>query len=265
MGELLFIGLGLHDESDITLRGLEEARECDQLYAEFFTSRLMGTTLERLSEMYGKEVQLVSREEVEVSDLLVEAAKAGKVGLLVPGDPMAATTHVELRLRADREGVPTRVIHGVSALTAAAGVLGLQVYKFGRTVSIPFPERGYEPTSPYEGLSQNLEAGLHTLALLDIKGERCMTAREGLEYLLKCEGKLRRGVFRRDTLACAVARLGSSELKVRADRVASLLEEDLGPPLHVLVVPGRLHFMEVESLVAFAGLPEEVARTLSHE
>jgi diphthine synthase len=170
---------------------------------------------------------------------------------------------VELRLRAHRAGVSTRVISGVSALTATAGALGLQVYKFGRTVSIPFPEEGYEPTSPYERLRENLSAGLHTLALLDIREDRCMTAREGIEYLLDCEERLGKGAFKPDTLVCAVARLGSARPVVRAHRAASLLGEDLGPPLHLLVVPGKLHFMEVESLEAFAALPGEVARTLS--
>jgi diphthine synthase len=35
---------------------------------------------------------------------------------------------------------------------------------------------------------------------------------------------------------------------------------DFGPPLHTLVIPGKLHFMETEALVAFAGLPPELAR-----
>ncbi|MFQ5837951.1 MAG: diphthine synthase [Thermoplasmata archaeon] len=265
MGELLFIGLGLYDEKDVTLRGLEEARSCDLLFTELFTSRLMGTTLERLSDLHGKEIRVLSREEVEGGDLVVEATRRGRVGFLVAGDPMAATTHVELRLRAHREDVPTRVISGVSALTSVAGVLGLQIYKFGRTITIPFRERGFEPVSPYEMLGENRSAGLHTLALLDIEDDRYMTACEGMEYFLECEAKLSREAFVPETLVCAVGRLGSPEPLLRADQVKVLLEEDLGPPLHVLVIPGKLHFMEVECLSAFAGLPEALAQHLSSE
>lgn len=262
MGELVFIGLGLYDEKDVTLKGLEEARSCDVLFAEFYTSSLLGTRRSELSALYRKEVQELSREEVEVSNRIVEAAREGKVGFLVAGDPMAATTHVELRLRAHRAGVKTRIVAGVSALTASAGALGLQVYKFGRTTTIPFPQEGFEPDSPYRVVADNRAAGLHTLILLDISGDTYMTAREGLENLVSWEEKQSRGAVTPETLACVVGRLGSASPHLRADRVRVLLQEDLGQPLHVIIIPGRLHFMEVECLTAFAGLPEGLVKEL---
>ncbi len=262
MGELIFIGLGLYDEKDVTVRGLEEARSCDTLFAELYTSNVLGSSLEELSSNYGREVRGLSREEVESGGAVLEAARKGKVGFLVGGDPMAATTHVDLRLRAHREGIRTKVIAGVSSITAAASSLGLQVYKFGRTTTIPFREEGYEPLSPYEVVVDNLAAGLHSLALLDIKEDRYMTASEGLEYLLDCEQRLSRGAVLPSTLACVAARLGSPDFLARADRVEVLLREEFGSPLHVLVLPGRLHFKEIESLAAFAGLPEDLAKEL---
>jgi diphthine synthase len=33
---------------------------------------------------------------------------------------------------------------------------------------------------------------------------------------------------------------------------------DLGEPLHTLVIPGRLHFMEAYALVHLAGAPERI-------
>ncbi len=263
MGELVFIGLGLHDERDVTRRGLEEAQACDALFAEFFTSRLQGATPEALAALYGREVHVLAREEVEGSDRVVEAAREGRVGFLVAGDPMAATTHVELRLRAHRAGVRTRVVAGVSALTAAAGALGLQIYKFGRTASLPLPRRGFAPLSPYEVVAANRAAGLHTLLLLDLQEERYLTPAEGLAYLLEAEERAGDGAVRAETLACVVGRLGSAEPHVRADRMETLLKEDHGPPLHVLAVPGRLHFMEVACLEAFAGLPADLAEALT--
>lgn len=263
MGELVFIGLGLHDERDITLRGLEEARTCDALFAEFFTSEMRGTDPERLAAFYGQEVRVLRREEVEGDDRVVEAARAGRVGFLVAGDPMAATTHVELRLRAHRAGVRTRVVAGVSALTAAAGALGLQLYKFGRTTSLPLPRQGAAPLSPYEAVVANRKAGLHTLLILDFEGDRYLSPGEGLTYLLQAEERVGDGGVDPETLACVVGRLGSPDPHVRADRVGVLLEEDHGGPLHILVVPGALHFMEVECLEAFAGLPPALAEALT--
>lgn len=259
MGELVFIGLGLFDESDITMKGLKEARSCEHLFTEAYTSRLMGASIERLSSLYGREVKVLSREEVEGGETVVQAAQTGRVGFLVPGDPMAATTHVDLRLRAHRLGIPTRVVAGVSSLTAAAGALGLQAYKFGRTITLPFWEEGYSPESPYEALRKNRAGGLHTLVLLDVRDGKHMTAREGIEWLLGAEGEGYPEAFGPDTLVCTVSRLGSESPLLRAGRAIEVLEEDLGSPLHLLVVPGQLHFMEVEALVAFAGLPAGVA------
>jgi diphthine synthase len=38
---LTFIGLGLFDENDISLKGFEAIKESDLVYAEFYTSCLM--------------------------------------------------------------------------------------------------------------------------------------------------------------------------------------------------------------------------------
>ncbi len=263
MGALVFLGLGLHDEGDITVRAREEARRCEQLFVEFYTSRLMGSSVRVLGSTLHQEIRVLAREEVEEGSLVLEAAKKGNVGFLVAGDPMAATTHVDLRLRAHRLGIATRVVPGVSALTAAAGALGLQHYKFGRTTTLPIREAGFAPTSPYDVVEANRTSGLHTLALLDLKEDRLLTPREGLAYLLEMEDRFARGVLGPDTVTCVAGALGSATPTLRADRLERLLGADPGPPLHVLVIPGPLHFLEVEALVAFAGLPEAVAEEIN--
>src|SRR5881397_2874324 len=137
MGELVFIGLGLYDERDLTLRALDEARGCDVLFAEFYTSALRGTTVEKLEALIGKPVTVLHREDIESGVILLKHAATQRVGFLVPGDPMIATTHIDLRLRAESASIRTRIVHGSSILTAAIGLLGLQAYKFGRTTTIP--------------------------------------------------------------------------------------------------------------------------------
>ena len=47
---LYLVGLGLWDEKDITLRGLELARKADQVYFESYTDLLGGTTKEKLEK-----------------------------------------------------------------------------------------------------------------------------------------------------------------------------------------------------------------------
>ena len=253
-GRLSFIGLGLHDEDGISVRGLKELASCDLVFAESYTSALSEGALDRLARTAGKAIETLDRSQVEDGTRIIDAARERRVAFLVPGDPMTATTHVDLRMRATRESIETVVIHGSSALTAVPGALGIQHYKFGRTTTLPFPQEGFAPLSPYDVIAENLTRGLHTMVLLDIDAEnsRYMTANEGLRLLLDMESRAGKGVISEDTLVCAVARAGSPDCVARAGRLRDLLGTDFGPPLHTIVVPGKLHFMEEEALAVLA-------------
>ena len=262
--KLTFIGLGLYDEKDLSLKGLEEIRSCDKVYAEFYTAKLSGTAITKIEKIIGKKIMVLSREETEKGDELLETAKSKKVVFLTCGDPMVATTHVDLRLRAEDMGIETRVIHGNSIVTAVPGLLGLQNYKFGRTTTLAYPEKDYFPTSPYTVIKENKQMGLHTLVLLDIQSEneRYMTANDGMKLLLQMEEKHKENIVNERSVACVVARAGSPEPVVVADTFKKLMSRNFGPPLHTLVVPGKLHFMEIEALVKLATLPAELSEKL---
>ncbi|HYM38940.1 MAG TPA: diphthine synthase [Thermoplasmata archaeon] len=259
MGELVFVGLGLHDEKGITLRGLEEAHAADLVFAEFYTSALMGARLPSVEALVGRPVRRLSREQVERGTEILDAAKVRRVAFLVAGDPMAATTHVDLRLRAAAAGIPTRIVHGVSILTAAAGTLGLQAYKFGRTTTVPFPSPGFHPTSPLDPNLENRHAGLHTLVLLDLREDGTfLDPKEAIGSLLAMAKDASAAEFGPRTLVCVLSRVGSPDVRVVSGAAADLVKRDLGPPLHSLVVPGALHFLEKDALVAFAGAPHDL-------
>src|SRR5438552_18166011 len=259
MGELVFIGLGLHDEKGITLRGLEEARSADVVLAELYTSGLAGAALGSVERLIGKKIRRLSRTEVEGGRTMLDAAAKQKVAFLVVGDPMAATTHVDLRLRAASANIPTQIVHGVSILTAAAGAIGLQVYKFGRTTTVPFPAAGFGPTSPLEGILENRRTGLHSLVLLDLReGGSFLTPQDALALLLRMAVKMGTSDFGPETLACVLSRVGSPEVRATGAPMGMLSDRDLGPPLHCIVIRGRLHFLEKEALIAFAGAPHDL-------
>ena len=161
---LFFIGLGLYDEMDISVRGLEAVQKADKVYAEFYTSRLMGTSVENLERFYGKKIHLLSRNGVEVDPSWLKDARESNVAFLVGGDPMVSTTHLDLRLRALELGIKTKVIHSSSIVTAVSGATGLQNYRFGRSTTIPFDYivRGKRivPQTPYQVLKENLQKNL---------------------------------------------------------------------------------------------------------
>ena len=259
MGRISFIGLGLYDDSSLTLQALQECQEADIILMESYTSTLAEGSIRRLEERIGKSIELLSREQVEKGEFLAKLRRKSVV-FLVPGDPMTATTHVDLRIRAHDQGFETRVVHGTSALVAVPGILGLQHYKFGRTITIPYAQKGFRPRSPMEQLMHNRAGGLHTLALLDIRANEnmYMTANEGLHWLLDTGREMGVGEINEDSLACVVARAGAPDCIARADRIGKLLGVDFGPPLHSIVIPGRLHFIEVEALKRFADAPEDI-------
>ncbi len=67
---LYVIGLGLGDEKDITVRGLECAKKCSRLYLEFYTS-ILGIDTSRLAEFYGVPVIMADRNMVTPLPLLL--------------------------------------------------------------------------------------------------------------------------------------------------------------------------------------------------
>ncbi len=253
---LTFVGAGLYDESDITLKGLNAIKDADHVFAEFYTSKLMGTTLDKMEQLYGKKIHLLAREDVEQSpEKVLTLAKDENVVFLTGGDVMVSTTHVDLRLRAMDMGIKTRIIHGLSVQSAVCGLTGLQNYRFGKSASIAFPYKGRVSEMPYDTIKTNKEHNLHTLLFLDI-AEKCMTINEAIDILLRIEKNRKEDVVK--GIGVGIARAGSENPVVRADYVDGLREYDFGAPLHVLVIPGRLHFLEAEALIKLAGAPPEI-------
>jgi diphthine synthase len=98
---------------------------------------------------------------------IIKEAKEKNVSFLVIGDPLQATTHLELALRAEKEGIKTTIINNTSVISAVSRT-GLESYKFGKTGSIVFPRKNWFPKTSYELLKENLQIKAHTLLLLDI-------------------------------------------------------------------------------------------------
>ena len=264
MSHLTFIGLGLNDERGISLQGLNLAREADCVFAEFYTSLMPQLDIRNLERLTGKPILVLERSNVEehAENRILEKIRGKKAAFLVPGDPMMATTHVDLRLRAEKAGIKTKVIPGTSIFSGICALTGLQAYKFGRTVTLPHIETGRLPESPYDHIKTNLSVGLHTLALLDIVAERSyyMTITEGLEYIRKVEGQRKERVIGERGLMVGVARAGADDASVKAGTMTGLLDYDFGGPPHSLVVPSRLHFMEAEALKILAGANPEALK-----
>jgi len=245
---LSLIGLGLFDEKDLTLRGLEKAKNADKIYAEFYTSKWYGN-VKKLEKLIEKKIDVVNRNYLEEdSDRIIEEAKTKKIVIFVLGDPLVATTHISLLNNAKRARIETEVVHNAS-IYSAVGETGLHLYKFGRTVTISFPEKTEYTDTLVDAIEKNMKMGLHTLLLLDVISakKKHMRPEEGMKILLEMNKKF----FTENTEIIVFGRAGSDKSSIFYGRVKSLVKKDFGEPPFVMIIPGKLHFTEREYLENF--------------
>jgi diphthine synthase len=241
---LTLVGLGLHDEKDLSLRGIEAIKRAEKVYIELYTSKWFGD-VKRLEEITGKEIKVIGRPDLEENyERILEEAKEKNVVILVQGDPLVQTTHVALVLEAKKKRIDTEIVHN-SSIISAIGETGLHTQKFGPYVTIPFPEKtkGLIPELLVETIEENKKRGLHTLCLLDV-AERCMSVKEALEILVKAKA------LDESSEIVVCSKLGSKDAVIIYGKVEELREKEFDSP-SVIIIPGSLHFTEKEYLYFF--------------
>lgn len=231
---LYFIGLGLNDEKDISLKGLGAIKRCKYVFLESYTS-VLDVSVKKLEKFYGKKIILADRDLVEKR--ADEILKKENVAFLVVGDIFSATTHIDLLLRAREKKIKVEFIHNASVVSSV-GVTGLEVYKFGKITSIPF----HETKAPIEVLKMNKKNGLHTLFLLDLdpKNKKFLSINEAIDYLLKNKVK--------DQLAVGCSQLGNNKQIIKSGKLSELKKIKWDKFPQCLIIPGKLHFMEEDAL-----------------
>ena len=164
---LWLVGIGPGDLDHMTERAKSVARRCSKRYLEGYTAVIPEDQEDKLEGLIGP-WERVMRPFVENPEAILEEAVREPVALLVVGDPMQATTHIDLEARCLEVGVGFEVVPGMSATTLAVSLSGLQSYRFGRQVTLPYPYGDYLAVSPLEMINSNFVSGLHTLVLLDL-------------------------------------------------------------------------------------------------
>jgi len=269
---LYIIGLGLGDEKDITVRGLEAIKSSSHVFLECYTS-ILSVDKEKLEAFYERPITIADRTFVEdhADEIYLPATDPTvNVSLLIVGDPVCATTHTDLILRAYDNDVAVELIHNASVM-GAVGCVGLQLYNFGQTVSVPLYEGTWRPRSFVEKIRYNRGGGMHTLCLLDIKVKepdfeamkrgkvvflppRYMTVNVACEQLTEAVGD---GECSGDpydpsrTLCVGMARLGQKDQCIIAGTMNELKEQDFGGPLHCMVICGQVHDLELDFVKRF--------------
>jgi len=233
---LYLIGLGLTCK-DISLNALEAIKECKKLYLESYTS--LGCSVKDLERIINKKVIIANRELIENnSNNILNEAKNFNIGILVYGDPLSATTHVNYLISCKKLNIKFKVIHASSILTAVAET-GLSLYNFGKTTSIPFNNKNI--ITPINVIKDNLRSGLHTLILLDLDPEnkKFLTINEALEYL-------QRNNLNMKCVVCSA--LGTNKQEIKYNNMGELKKTKFNKFPQCLVIPGKLHFVEEKAL-----------------
>lgn len=230
---LYLIGLGL-DDGEITVKGRKALESVDRAFAEFYTNTA-NIDIEELEEETGTGIEELSREEVEQQEEVSAAMEDGDVAFLVSGDPLTATTHYDIKHRAEEKGEKVEVIHAPSILTSVAET-GLNVYKFGRVVTLPEDSK---PVSVLDHIEENDSIGLHTLVLLDIDYPADRAADKLVEMGVDPERE-----------AVVIERANQSSQWINVGALEDMASADLGRPPHSIILAGEKDHKEEEFLEA---------------
>ena len=230
---LNLIGTGLNADS-ISVAALEAIKSSDKVYLENYTVNF-PYPIKDLEKSYGVKIIELERSKVEDESILKEA-KEKNISLLVYGDSLSATTHIQLILEAKKQKIPHKVFHNASIMTAIAET-GLQLYKFGKTASMPnWAEHTNKPTSFANYIKENQSIKAHTLILTDIGLE----IKEAIEQLQEATKDLPDKII-------AISNAGTPNQKIFHDTPDNLKNEKVKMPF-ALIIPTELHFIEEEAI-----------------
>ncbi len=245
----------------MTADAIEHARACEHRFLEGYTATLPSDQESRLESLIGP-WQRAMRPEVEKPSEILELARNSPVALLVVGDPMQATTHIDLEAHCDEQSIEFSVIPGLSATSLAVSLSGLQSYRFGRQVTLPFAYGDYLPTSPLELIDANYRSDLHTLVLLDldptgmgVEQPQPMRPAQAVELLQKMAERLtEREGDTRDSMSTPIAQwdsillsdLGTPDQRVVSGNLEDIAKVDRGR-IHCLILPAEFSGLEREA------------------
>lgn len=253
---LWFIGLGINGQDSLSDKTKKIISDADVVYFEQFTSPMKNDESQKIKETTKGEFKFAPRWLVEDGKEILDSAKTKNVVIVSYGDPYIATTHIELRIRAIQEKIQTNTVHASSAITSLVGECGLHYYKVGRTVTIM---SGIPSSTAYYTIYENLRIGNHTIILLEYNQNEnfFLNPKDAIESLLESEKEQVRRVISDSTCGIVASRIGQEDQKITVGSFASLKNIDFGNPPHTVVIPGTLHFTELDALKVLAKCIDE--------
>jgi len=235
------IGLGLSINS-ITVEALNILKTCDKVFVENYTVDF-PYKIKDLEKNIEIKINELDRQKVEDESILKEA-KREKVALLVYGDCLSATTHIQLITSCKSQKIPYEILHNTSILTAVSNT-GLQLYKFGKTTSMPnWKEHTNKPTSFVNYIKENKSIGAHTLILTDIG----LNLKDAIMQLKESSKKENLKLDKIIVLTNA----GTKNQKILYDTPDKIENKEVNLPF-CIIIPSKLNHVEEEALGVLKG------------
>ena len=245
---LWFIGLGISGISELSSSTLDVIKNAEIVYLESFTSPISETEKEELKNISNGEFKIAKRWLVEDGNEILENATNKETVLISYGDPYIATTHLELKTRAMREGIETKTIHSSSIVSSLIGEVGLHYYKVGKVLTIMNDPKSM--ITPYNTIFDNLLSKTHSVILLEYNEDKAffLDPKDALILLLDAEKTQSRKVISEKTFVIVASRIGKNDQKIISGNISNLIKKEFGESPHSIIIPGRLHFTESDAL-----------------
>ena len=245
---LWFIGLGISGISELSDSTLDIIRNAEIVYLESFTSPISETEKKQLENISNGIFKTAKRWVVEDGNEILENAKNKETVLISYGDPYIATTHLELKTRAMRDGIKTKTIHSSSIVSSLVGEVGLHYYKVGKVLTIMNDPKSM--ITPYNTIFDNLLNKIHSLILLEYNEDKSffLNPNDALSLLLDAEKTQNRNVISEQTFVIIASRIGKNDQKIISGKISNLIKKEFGESPHSIIIPGRLHFTESDTV-----------------
>jgi len=226
------------NKNSISTDALETLKFCNKIYLENYTVNF-PYSIKKLESQYNLKIKELDRTKIE-DESVIQDAKNKNIALLVYGDTLSATTHMQLIIECKKQKIPYQIFHNASILTTIAET-GLSLYKFGKTSSMPnWTEHTNKPTSFMDYIKENQSIKAHTLILTDIGLEIKNAINQLQESSQKTDISLPEKI-------AAISNAGTENQKIFYDTLDNLKNKNISMPF-CLIIPTKLHFIEEEAI-----------------
>jgi diphthine synthase len=266
---LYLIGVGINEYDSLSIGSIDILKHSDIVYLDRFTGFLSEEFALKLKNILNltdnsnhgnrAEVKFVERWFIEDGREILDNSLEKNVCVLIYGDPLIATTYNELIVRAIKQSVNYKVIHSSSGISSLIGESGLHYYKFGKIVTMMS-----DPMSSitvYDTIYNNICLGLHTLILTEYNNDEhpkssklnnnapfFLHPKKVFDLLLEREKDLKLINLSENSFAIIASQIGSENSKLICGRIKSLLNLQIDNGFNSIIIPGNLHFTEIDCL-----------------